>query len=407
MATHVRLLDNGTIKVGDREIPKKRRRDEDEDAERDYRDLYRYLGAAINRVNSMQNKLSRIHGLSSSFRDTERVPGVITDRQEQQEQSPPATAASPSSSSALALAGPVESEQSDSTAHEASPSVNSTEGTLALFDPDHVASIGEEEDDTLSSGTNYTPPLTLDPTSYLAKSGIRFSSWAHKAKVTDDTPIAQQKKGRDFPHKKRKETAGEGGRVMCWLEANRPVSVTAKLTVNGKDAGVDPAQILSQANSLLKPGERVRRELRFRAYVVDGDCTTPHIKSSQTRPTSVGEKPTISNGCVYIDENDGARFTTLLNPFHRRNPHEYRFASAEGQVITFDEFKFRREALSGRISNSSGGSLRIVIAPEHPVLKRLQSFYTVSDEFKVAARVRPITKPVAGHPDAGGDGDDA
>jgi hypothetical protein len=303
------------------------------------------------------------------------------------------------------LAGPVESEQSDSTALEASPSVNSTEGTLALFDPDHVASIGEEEDDTLSSGTNYTPPLTLDPTSYLAKSGIRFSSWAHKAKVTDDTPIAQQKKGRDFPHKKRKETAGEGGRVMCWLEANRPVSVTAKLTVNGKDAGVDPAQILSQANSLLKPGERVRRELRFRAYVVDGDCTTPHIKSSQTRPTSVGDKPTISNGCVYIDENDGTRFTTLLNPFHRRNPHEYRFASAEGQVITFDEFKFRREALSGRISNSSGGSLRIVVAPEHPVLKRLQSFYTVSDEFKVAARVRPITKPVAGHPDAGGDGD--
>jgi hypothetical protein len=74
-------------------------------------------------------------------------------------------------------------------------------------------------------------------------------------------------------------------------------------------------------------------------------------------------------------------------------------------VITFDEFKFRREALSGRISNSSGGSLRIVVAPEHPVLKRLQSFYTVSDEFKVAARVRPITKPVAGHPDAGGDGD--
>jgi hypothetical protein len=380
MATHVKLLDNGTIKVGDREIPKKRRRDDEDQADKDYRDLYKYLGAAINRVNSMQNKLLKIGQLSACVGEPERVPCATSSQQE----------ATTPQSGTLALVGGVEVERTQQTAQDTPQSTSGSESTLALFDPDRVAGIGDEDED------DDVTPLRLDPESYLAKAGIRFTSWAHRTRLTESNSMAQPKDGIEFPHKKRKETGGDDGKEMCWVETNRRLSVNAKLTLNGKETDVNPTHILSQANGLLKPGERLERELRFRAFVVDGNCTNPFLKSSHTRPTAIGDKPTIKSGCMWIDPNDGSKFTSLqMGPFHKLNPGENKNASANGSVVTFDDFKFRPEALSGRINNSSNGSLRIVIVPHHPVLKRLESFYTISDEFKIGARVRPISKPTS------------
>ena len=150
--------------------------------------------------------------------------------------------------------------------------------------------------------------------------------------------------------------------------------------------------ILAAANKLLSNGRRQPHELIYRAYVVDGAVTDTRNFANQTRPQSVGNHVTIESGCMFIDERDGARFTNLLNPFRRENPNEFKYASANGAIVKFDDFRFRQDALSGNIKNTSKGSLRVVFAPEHPVLKRIDAFYALSDEFRVGARVRPIAR---------------
>jgi hypothetical protein len=362
----VKLLAGGIIRVGDRDIPRKRRRDSTEDADRDYSDLYRFVVSAIHKLDAYQAKLTRISQLSSSS-------GIYA---------LPLQGQAPSAALPSALAPAPQGERADPC------STSNGECTLTLFDPERLTTLGEDNDDDLLS-----PLSHIDCGSYLANIMLTFESWAHTVTLTDAEPFMSRTTGIDFPHKIRRDWAGKDGTDTLWVEAGRPMSVTARLAhdVNGannrKSRGVSVSQILSEANKLLPCGERPPQELRFRAFVVDGTCTNPYIKATHTRPT------TDHGCCVHVDDdNDGAVFTTLLANFERRNPREIRFsrANANNNTITFNDFRFRSDALSRRLSNSSNGSLRIVIAPEHPILKRLKSFYTISDEFKIGARIRPV-----------------
>lgn len=363
----VKLLPGGILRVGDRDIPRKRRRDNPEDADRDYSYMYRYVVAAIRKLDAYDAKLTQIRKLSSSS-------GMYT---------LPLQGQAPSAALPNALAPAPQGEHADPC------STSNGECTLTLSDPERLATLGEDTDDDLSS-----PPSHVDCGPYLANTRLTFESWAHTVKLTDAEPFASRKTtGTDFPHKIRREWTGKDGTDTLWVEAGRPMSVTARLVhdVNGaknrKSRGVSVSQILSEANKLLPCGERPHQELRFRAFVVDGTCTNPYIQATHTRPV------TDRSCCVHVDDdNDGVVFTTLLANFERRNPREFRFAraNANNNTITFEDFRFRSDALSRRLSNSSNGSLRIVIAPEHPILKRLKSFYTISDEFKIGARIRPV-----------------
>ena len=343
VVTKVSLTETGHLVVGGRKLPKKRVAD-DEQSKVDYEQLYKYASHAVSQLQEQKRKMVKIMKICAP--DTAHPSAVV----------------------------------SAPNAHESSADDNDDDDD-------------DDNDSLMGGGVSIT---SLPENSVLLKTKVKFDSWAHKVTL-ESNPFekrsAKNEKGasqHSFPHLKRLESDDQIG---LWVETGRKITFTIKFDLHGSGADqITSSTILANANKHLAPGERHRHELVFSSYVVDGDVVDPKNARKQTRPTSIGDDATIENGCVYIDEADGARFTNLLVPFNRKNKKEVRKAKASGSSVTFDDFKFRHDALSGSIKNTSNGSVRLVFVPEHPVLRRIEAFYTVSDEFKLGARVRPIAK---------------